>query len=110
MKTLKQLWQENGEKPFWASCPYKASIVYMVGFSKAGAPIIERGDGKLLYETGDKGWYLAEDPTKHKPKMRVWRLSSGEIVLAETGVERGHREDITAELAGILKAEGGDLL
>jgi hypothetical protein len=111
MKSLKQLWEENGEKPFWAESAH--GYFYTQFVSPKGMALGWTEAEELNWWNAEmKTWTLCDDPTK--PKMRVWRAiqdshlggmsyRKGDLRLSLPMNPAEHWEDVTESLAAVLK-------
>jgi hypothetical protein len=78
MKTLKELWLENGEKPFWARLG--SEFYYMQAVSLDGEFALgsgPNGNNLTRYLNDDEKWTLCDDPRKPKEKLVLWRCVKG---------------------------------
>ena len=79
MKSLKQIWTDNNEKPFWAK--WGDDIFYCTGVSPRGIALgwDENGDIEK-WSSDNERCVQIDDPNKPKPKMRVWRHKNESIL------------------------------
>jgi hypothetical protein len=117
VKTLKQLWIENSEKPFWASNCRSNMPTYCAAISPDGYVFAWDHLGKAIALTykplKEKVWTLCDDPTK-KPKMRVWRCTDSYNHFVEDGLylfdfipkfSSEKWQDVTNEIRALLKED-----
>ena len=105
LKTLKQLWDEQGG-PFWARNPI-GSAFYCVAIAPGNNQAIGWDiDGESATE-GDAiiNWTLCPDPTKHLEPLRVWRSNITGNVYFRSEHDSEFETDITTDLARALLPE-----
>ena len=115
LKTLAQLWQENGEKPFWATfidSRYGTQYFYCMGKNPVcnGYAVGVNNNGFTLLHGADTCvWSFCEDPTKPKPKMRIWLDTNTQILAYSYKVPcvnfRDGWKDVTDEIRALLKGD-----
>lgn len=115
LSTLKELWEQNGEKPFWAKSD-GGSICYITGYNPRETTLWQawmaednKQEMRSIVLEDVKAWQFCDDPTKKPEPLRVW-AAMGQVFLGKDPPMKHEKldpeaKDITADLTRALLPE-----